>query len=294
MPDDDDDDLELDVEQIEGPRAGRIAFARIEPLTLHATVEPVEALESALVPGTRVERHKRAWYMGQHHQEGTSIVGRIGFEASSIAELWDVERQDFSEAHLTSGLTSPFAIDPRELRVAFQLRPGLIRVKSFTGALQALMNEASPEDRWRVSQELETVTFDEWIETVDRVLGLRVRVERPNPHYADRENVRRLIEGANARMAELAWKADADALDGLDVNEPFIREAIDHASKYGNYSATGEREDKPVQWGSDQEAAAEQREVEADPATREVPTAKLREQLGDVVEPGASEKDDDQ
>lgn len=293
MPDDvDDDDLDLDVEQIEGPRAGRIAFARIEPLTLHANAEPAAALESALVPGTRIERHKRTWYMGQHRSEGTSIVGRIGFEVSSLAELWDAERQDFSESQLMSGLTSPFAIDPDKLRVAFQLRPGLIRVKSFTGALQALMNAASPEDRWRVSQELESVSFDEWVAAVDRVLRLRVRVERPNPHYGDREHVRSLIEGANARMAELTWKADTEALDGLDVSEPFIREAIDHANSYGSYSAVGEREDKPVQWGSDQEAAAEQREVEADPMTREVPAISLRAQLGDV-EPTEVAKDEE-
>ncbi len=31
---------------------------------------------------------------------------------------------DFSEQQLLSGLTSPFAIDPHRLRVAFQLRQG--------------------------------------------------------------------------------------------------------------------------------------------------------------------------
>lgn len=283
----DDDDLELEVEQVEGPRAGRIAFAKIEPLTLHANAAPDQALRAALIRGTYIERHNRIWHMGQIREEGRSIVGRIGFQTSAIAELWDEEREDFSEAQQWAGLTSPFAIDPVKLRVAFQLRPGFIRVKSFTGALQALMN-ATSDDRWRVYQELEPVPFDDWVTSVDRVVALRIRVERPNPHYGDRANVKRLIEGANARMAELAWKADPEALDGLDVSEPFIREALDHASEYGGYAAEGERADKPTRWDSEHKGAAEQREVDADPVTREVPTQTLREQLGDV-EPAAEE-----
>ncbi len=152
------------------------------------------------------------------------------------------------------------------------------------------MNEASPEDRWRVSQEVESVSFEEWVKTVDRVLSLRVRVERPNPHYGDRDNVKQLIEGANARMADIAWTADPEALDGLDVNEPFVREAIAHASKNGSYAAKGESADKPTSWGSDQEAAAEQRVVEADPMTREVSAASLRKELGDSEPEGGGEQ----
>ncbi len=276
--------MDQEVGEVGVARVGRIAFATIEPMTLTASTLPAEALERALVPGTRIERHRRVWYMGQHRREGASIVGRIGFETSDLAELWDAERKDFSEQQLLSGLTSPFAIDPVNLRVAFQLRPGVIRVWSFTGALQALLNEASPEDRWRVSQEVQTVPFDDWVASVDRVLTLRVRVVRPNPHYDGRDNVERLIEGANARMVDVVWKAEPDALDGLDVREPFVREAITHADKYGSYAAKGEVQDLPTTWGSNEEAAAEQRTVEADLRTGEVSGASLREQLGD--EPG--------
>jgi hypothetical protein len=284
------DELEHDTEDIEGARTGRIAFATIEPMTLTASTVPAEALERALVPGTQIERHGRVWYMGQHRREGASIIGRIGFQTSDFAEVWDADRKDFAEEQLLSGLTSPFAIDPTRLRVAFQLRPGLIRVKSFTGALQALMNEASPADRWRVYQEVESVTFNEWVESVDRVLTLRVRVKRPNPHYDDRENVEQLIEGANARMADIVWSADQEALDGLDVGDAFIREAIAHAETYGSYVATGEQDDKPTTWGSDQEAAAEKRTVEADPRTREITGTNLRRQLGDDTPEGGDER----
>ena len=278
--DDDADDLGLDYEPLER-RSGRIAFAVIEALTLPATLAPREELRKALIPGTKKERHGRLWRIGQVRSEGRSIVGRIGFQAGNIAEVWDDEINDFREAYLPAGTTSPFAIDPGKMRVAFQLRPGVIRVNSFTGALQALMNEASPVDRWRVSAEVEAIPFPEWVGTLDRVVRLRVRLRRPNPHYGGRQRVREIVEGANARMAQIVWMADNDQLDGIDVGDPFIREALDHADRYGNFAATGERAGRRSAWGSDQEAAAEERQVEADPTTREVPAETLRQELGD-------------
>jgi hypothetical protein len=285
VAEDDDEDLELGVELVEGRAAGRIAFGKIEALTLQGTEIPRTALAEALVPGTSVERRGRAWHMGRVGDEGRSIVGRIGFTAGNVAELWDEQRKDFREEVVPAGTTSPFAIDVPTLRVAFQVRPRLIPPKSFCGALQGLMNKTSPHDRWRVSQELEELPFDAWVNTVDRVVSMHVRVLRPNPHYGDRKRVEDLIEGANARMAELVWKADLDALDGIDVDDPFVREAVEHSEHYGGYSATGERQGKTTQWVSENEAAAEHRELEADPRTREVPTAGLREMLGDVEPP---------
>lgn len=262
-------------------------FAVIEALTLFATPAFTEALRSALVPGTSIERHGRTWLMGQVREDGRSIVGRIGFQTANIAEIWHPELQDFREDMLPAGTTSPFAIDPERRRVVFQLRPGVIRVHSFTGALQALMNAAEPMHRWRVSQEVEAVPFEEWIETVDRIVRLRVKVRRPNPHYGDRQRVRDLVEGANARMAQIVWTADPDALDGIDVTDEFIRETISHAEQYGSYAAAAERNDLPVAWGSDQEAAAEERVVDANPTTREIEPITLRGQLGDTVFPPA-------
>lgn len=220
--------------------------------------------------------------MGQVKQEGKSLVGRLGFQTESMAEIWDPEIKDFREDLLHGGTTSPFAIDPDRRRVAFQLRPGLIRVKSLTGALQALMNAASSVNRWRVTEERESVTFDAWASDVDRVIRLRIRLQPPNPHYDGRERVKQLVEGANARMAQVIWAADEAALDGLDVNEPFIREAIEHASQYGSYAATGENQGLPTVWGSDQESASEQRVAPTDPQTQEVTSETLRAQLGDA------------
>jgi hypothetical protein len=273
-----DDTLELG----EGWTSARVAFARIEALTLQAAVIQQEALFKALKPGTRIERHRRVWRMGQVRREGRSLVGRIGYEAPGIDELWDDEIADFREMERPAGTTSPFAIDLRHLRVAYQLRPGLIRAKSFTGALQALMNDADPVDRWRVFPELETIPFEQWLATVDRVVSLRVRVERPNPHYADRQRVRALIEGANARMAEIVLNADPEDLQGIDVKDPFIVEAIEHANEYGSYAAVAEARGERTQWSSPQEGAAETRTVEADPTTHDVSSTALRQQLGDL------------
>jgi len=285
VPDDEDDELEIDGDDVESSRQGRVAFAIIEALTLFAASDFDKAITESLLPGTRIERHRRTWFMGQVRREGRSIVGRIGFQAANVAEVWDEQLNDFREDKLLAGTTSPFAIEPKHRRVAFQLRPGLIRVRSFTGALQALMNEASPVNRWRVSQEVEAVPFTKWAESVDRIVRLRVRLRRPNPHYGDRKRVQELVEGANAQMARIVWSADPEALDGIDVNDEFVREAISHAERYGSYAASAERGGVPVAWGSDQEAAAEERVVEADPETGEIPAERLRRQLGDEPSP---------
>jgi hypothetical protein len=261
---------------------GRIAFGLIEALTIRATMQPREALEAALVVGTRIERHNRVWRMGPWHHEGLAIVGRIGYESAGVNELWDDELQDFKESMRPLGLTSPFAIDGSKLRVAFQLRGRDIRVNSFTGALQALMNEASPTDRWRVRRELRQVSFDTWATTVDRVTLVHATLERPNPHYGARRRVRELIEDTNARIAELVVRADPSELQGLDIGAPFVREAIEHTSdNYGSLTAVGERGGDEAQWNSKLKGAAEVSRVPADPVTRDVSSNALRHELGD-------------
>jgi hypothetical protein len=297
---DDDPDVPEDGEDedslLEPSRFAKIAFARVEALTLPAASDPAHSLGNALRPGTRITRHNRTWFMGQVRSEGTSIVGRIGYQTpGTLTEIWDEEAVDFREATHPSGTTSPFAIDPLSSpwpRVAFQLRPGLIRVHSFLGAFQALLNEASPVDRWRLRQDVEEIPFDEWVKSVDRVVTLRVRLRRPNPHYEDRDAVRALVDGANARMAEIVWKADPESLDGLDVGDAFVREAIEHSKRYGSFAAAAERAGRRTIWGSNQQAAAEERVVEADPETREAAFADLRSELGDTVIEEAEEEVD--
>jgi hypothetical protein len=264
--------------------SGRVAFGRIEPLGIEGATLPEETLEKALVAGTRIERIRRVWHMGQHHREGPSIVGRIGYESSSVTELWDDETLDFTADTLRAGLTSPFAIDPKTLRIAFQLRGRDIRPKSFTGALQALLNEASPTERWRVHREFLDVEFTAWVSQVDRIVALRMVVERPNPHYAGRDRVRAIVEGTNARLADLQLRADEDDLQGIDVTDGLVQEMIEHAAaNYGHYSAVAEQAGEQTAWNSTQAGATEVHRVAVNPETKEVTGVTLRHELGDLT-----------
>lgn len=249
------------------PPTGRIAFAQIEALTLSGTMRPQQALEAALVGGTRIERYGRVWRMGPWKHEGQAIVGRIGFESAGINELWDEDAQDFREGTRQLGLTSPFAVDPATLRVAFQVRGSDIRVKSFTGALEDLLNQASPADRWRVEREFTEISFEEWATTkVARVALIRATLERPNPHYAGRERIEEIVKGTRARLAELVVRADPADPQGIDVNSPIVREAVDHVSRnYGSLTAVGELHGDETQWTSKGNGAAEVRRAGADP-----------------------------
>lgn len=245
---------------------------------------PLDALTDALVPGTLIRHQDKVWRMGQVHRHGEALVGRLGFEASDVAELWDEQLNDFTEDSRATGLTSPFAIDVRTepLRVAFQVRGRQIQANRFVQVLEALLNEASPTDRWRVHRERTAVSFDDWARDVDRVLIVRTALKRPNPHYADRERVRELVEGTKARMAEVILRVDDSDLQGLDVNDRFIREAIEHAQKsYGSFSALGERDGQQVQWSARDDGASEVRKVAADPATHDIDSRTLRHELGD-------------
>jgi sugar phosphate isomerase/epimerase len=145
------------------------------------------------------------------------------------------------------------------------------------------MNAVSVE-RWRVYQELEPIAFEEWAGSVDRVVRLRARLERPNPDYKGREKVKELVDGANARMTEIAWTADPESPDGIDTRDEVIREAIEHTRKYGRARAVGERQGLPSLWDSGQEGVAEQRVLVTDPKTREVDPEDLRRELGDQSE----------
>jgi hypothetical protein len=265
--------------------------------------DPVDALARSLVPGTSVERYGRTWRMGRWRWDDSAIVGRIGFEEEpGVTELWNREVSDFEERALPSGVTSPFAIQAPDLRVAFQLRPGKIRPTTFTGALQALLNRASPFWSWRVEREVIEMPWETWLGRVTRITHLSVTLRRPNPHYGDREYVERLIEGVRARVFTGDWKARPDDPGGIDLGDEIIREAIEHASEYGKWSAAGEidptapdadllaaDEYGETRWRSGETALTPSAESETDPATGEARPEALR----DILERRSRESRDD-
>lgn len=244
----------------------RISFARIEAISL---AEPFpSAIQKSLKPGTQYERYTRLWRLGQWQENEGLIWGRLGFEAPAMTEVWSEDIVDFEEHAYQGGTTAPFVIDPEDQRVAFQVRPGVIRPTTFTGALQALLNAASDYERWRVYPDTHEVDWPTWLRSVDRLVQLRIRVERPNPHYSDRERVEALIEGTNARMADLVLTAEEEG-DGIDINDAFVAEALAHAEKYGKWGAEGERAGQTTRWRSDETASTAERTIEADPETQE-------------------------
>lgn len=187
----------------------RLAFGYIERDERELPYESAaDALLGALKPGTMIERHHRTWRMGQVHRSGEFLHGRIGFESEgSATELWDPERQDFTEGIIRSGVTSPFGIALRDLRIAFQLRGQDIRHQSFIGAFQALLREAS-HSYWIVELVSHELEFDRWRESVDRVVTMRFLLNEPNPHFGGRRMIEGLVGDTGARMVSVVLNAD--------------------------------------------------------------------------------------
>lgn len=280
-----DDELPVDEDdgaygQQEPPRRrGRVAFATIEARTLGGTTR--EALLAALRPGTRKEHYQREWIMGQIRAlDDGVIVGRIGFEHESKGGRWDDEAQDFVAVDLEDVTTSPFAISADGSRVVFQTRGQTIKPQSFVGAFQALLNAASPTERWRVHREIVERSFTEWLQIVSRVERIRVKLERPNPNYRGRRRVEDLLEGLNARTAEVGAQAATDDPQGLDTDDDLFEELIGHADAYGSYAAVGQDPGgQRVEFSTTQQT--EESEAEVDPVTREVPPETLHDLLGE-------------
>jgi len=120
----------------------RVTFASIAPRA--NTLGSPDALLKALVPGTAYPRYGRMWRLARYQREGDYVLGRIGFtRTTGVTEHWNDELEDFEVVAQTEGATAPYVIDVHRLQMAFQLRPGIIRPRTFTGAMQALLNEAT-------------------------------------------------------------------------------------------------------------------------------------------------------
>ncbi|MGH2970455.1 MAG: hypothetical protein ACRDK0_15540 [Solirubrobacteraceae bacterium] len=83
-------------------------------------------------------------------------------------------------------------------------------------------------------------------------------------------------------MAELVVRADPADPQGIDVDSPIVREAVDHVSRnYGTLTAVGNLRGDQTQWTSRGNGAADVRRAVADPKTRDVSSNALRHELGD-------------
>lgn len=259
----------------------RIAFARLrfrggrEPLSF------IDALTESMRPGVEVERYGRLWRMARYERKGHLFFGRIGFEHGGETEAWDPERMDFVETTRRDGRSTPFGLDAQTRRVAFQLRGNLIKIGTFVGAFQGLLNAAAPQYQWEVVGEV-LEPWEEWLAKVERVVELRVTVKRHNPRYRH-EEIGALIDSARAVAFNMGLKSNDP--NGLNMDDQFIRNAIEEAEVSGHYSATGVVEEggrrKSETWRVSRQGAPVQKEVPADPETKEPSWETLEAELGE-------------
>jgi hypothetical protein len=261
---------------------GRISFGVVEgPFSDRA--ENWALLQSVLsATGTRVERYNREWRLGPIQDDGTAIMGRIGYERQAgTAQRWDEKRQDFREAAVLEGQTASYAVARSSLRIAFQFRPPNIKRRSFTAAFQDLLNESTGDDLWRVDPELDEEDFDTWRSEVDRVEELRITVRRPNPRYRG-DRVRDVIEGTRSQIVTLIARAEAG--ESVNLDDPLLLEMIEHAQvpdkDYGHFTAKGiTSEDRLSVYDSEADGAPDEVRVRLSPGTKEVPWETVRQSL---------------
>src|ERR1700722_7751317 len=104
---------------------GKVARARIVPpsqISLLPSDEPATQLTSIVVAGATTERYNRIWHVGRTRVDNGVLFGRLGYESTSAADLWDEERKDFQETSTPSGVVSPFAISLGSFLLVFQTR----------------------------------------------------------------------------------------------------------------------------------------------------------------------------
>lgn len=261
---------------------GRMAYAVVSEPASYPFHDFDGLLMDSLVPGTAVERYNRVWRMGPVTRRGRFVQSRLGFQRSGgTAELWDEDAGDFIQRALVEGYTSPFDIDVERKLVAFQVRPGLIEPNSFIGAFEALLDESSAYQGWSVAHVNNAVEFDDWVESKGRIDQILVRLERPNPNYEDRDAVESIVEGANASSVTLRVVAAKGDVEGVNLDDPLLSEAIEHAfAGYGYFTAVAGTRGSLERWDSRVEGAPPLFMAEGvDPKTKEVSGEQLQAAL---------------
>ena len=149
---------------------GKIAKALIIPPSQQSLLpedEPPIQLVRILEPGASTERYQRTWRVGRTRVDGGILFGRLGFEGSAAADLWNETNKDFEDTRTPSGLAAPFAIRLSDFLLVFQTRGKDIQVTSVTGAMRGILRDASGQD-WRIETTRHEMSFHEWRRTVDR------------------------------------------------------------------------------------------------------------------------------
>jgi len=191
-----------------------------------------EALRASWQAGTSVTRYGRTWHLAR-------MTGQIGFVGDTSVQtmFFDHSAGDFVTGDAPSGILVPFAIRLRDGVIAYQLRPGLVREASFTGALQALLNAPGREFVWVIRQAVESRTWEEWRQGVEKITGFNIRLERPNPHYGQDHLIEEAVEGIRLEYLRLTGTA---LQEGINTDADLFRQAVNHVLRdYGRAAIHG-------------------------------------------------------
>lgn len=196
-----------------------------------------EYIVDRLSPGSSVTRYGREWIIGKTDLEGNLLSGRIGFRGEEgLAEIYDEALKDFREVAVPAGLAVQFVVDLARLRLAVQPRGSAIKLNGLIGAFKALLSgDGHP---WRVTTPGKKTTYREWLQTVDKVVEVKMSVRRPNPHYRDTPDLEALLEQSDAEAAKVNLRSD----QGLDMASPFVNQTMEHIEAgYGEATMRGSR-----------------------------------------------------
>lgn len=212
------------------------------------------ALEESWQAGAKTTRYGRTWHLSRPQADPARGVwsGRIGFvrEDDVSTVLWDDDLQDFVRQGVPGGVIVPFAVAVDTSATAFQLRSGIVRPTTFTGALQSLLNESSRTYGWEVRPLVSHLSFEQWQAQVAQVTEFNFRLERPNPHYHDNDRVEGLIEDLRLQVASLRGRARNG--EAVNVESETFRQLLDHVRRdYGRGVVRGELPDhEETEWRS--------------------------------------------
>ena len=232
-------------------RTYHIGFAIVQLSGLF-TDELGSALHASWRPGATVNRYRRQWHLARIQGETPNVMmGRIGFvsENNVTTVSFDERQGDFVSDAVPSGVLVPFAIRLSDGVIAYQLRPGLVRENSFTGALEALLNSSGREYVWSVEPAGQTMTWEQWRVGIDRITAFNIRVDRPNPHYDDDYLIEDAVENIRVKYLSLAGVARDEDAQGIDPDADLFQQALDHVLRdYGRAAVQGENADGESTW----------------------------------------------
>lgn len=270
-------------------RTYQVALASIEIDGLFAV--DAETLGTSWVPGTTHTRYSREWRLSRPEQEeeGARWFGRIGFvkpgELTTLA--WDADQMDFVEGVAPGGVVVPFVVDLDSAVIAYQLRAGLVRGQTFTGALESLLNVEGTH-KWRVSPLVFRRSYEAWKDSVERVTSFSFRLELPNPDWVDRPLVEDIVGELDTEWTRLSGVATEGG--SIDTNADLFRQALDHTLNRGYGHARLEGRDaqgNPSEWRAVKELGGvipAATRVEAESDEMEVPKDSLSDALGTLTD----------